>query len=431
MRKPIKVLLFLFVGVVGLLVWFALSPGEPSYNGRSLSSWFKQYYSSGQFAAWDPGLNAEASTALNVIGSNALPFLLEQAFSTEQDSAFRKNLGPEFSRSLPNWCPKFWSHDTMREEAMQAILGIKPPASLLLPQLEKPLSEANVTNRLRAIFLLGALGEGGEAGVPRLLQALDDDNPRSRILALQSLKWLGPKAGAAVPRLTELLQAEESRSNHLYQGIAYALGAIGSNAAPAIPALKKLFNTETNQDARTAMAMGLCQIDGRQEEALAFLVGLLKSPTSTKQELAARYLGQLGPNASVAISALLDAIDSDRIVVSMAAVDALKKMGVSNEVLLPKLESNLQSSDETIRVNSAARILDMDPANSKAQQALLRLVQSGSMFASFAVETLGRAGAAAKPVIPALHQTLPTASKQLREQTLRALKQIESDVSHR
>jgi HEAT repeat protein len=362
------------------------------------------------------------------MGTNALPFLLKQALSTDQDSALRRKLN-RLSRPFPRWCPRFWSYGMVRWEAFWAIFEIKPPASLVMPQLEKAFARTNTPARWGAIYLLGCLGDGGEKGVPMLLQALNETNLPSQIVALQSLGFLGPKASAAVPRLTELLQTEASRSNHLHGSIAHTLGAIGSNAAPALPRIKELFHAETDRKGRTAMAVALCQIDARQDEALAFLIDPLKDPSNAKQQqFAAMDLGRVGPNASAAVPALLEAMGSPRVEVSMAAVDALKKIGVSNEVLLPRLEENLKSNDETIRVNSAARILSIEPGNPGAQQALLRVVQGGSIFASFAVETLGKAGAPAQAVVPALRQMLSTQPKEVRENTLRAIRRIELDA---
>jgi HEAT repeat protein len=315
----------------------------------------------------------------------------------------------------------------VRLDALEAIREMKPPARLLMPQLEARLSQTNTIAYWNAIYALGLLGEGGEAAVPILVSALGDTNRPSRQLAVQSLMFLGPQASAAVPQLTELLGRPEARTDYLYRSIAYALGSIGSNAAPALPRLRELFRTETNQNGRVALAVGLCQIDAHQDEALAFLVGRLQDRSEARrQQFAALNLGRIGPNAAAAIPALFETLGSPEPEVAMAAVDSLSKIGVPREILLPRLTENLSSHNETLRVNYAARILMIDPGHSEAQQALLRLIQGGSIFASFALETLGRAGPAARPVVPPLRALAPAQSRELREQTLRTIERIES-----
>jgi HEAT repeat protein len=419
-------LALLFVCALAWAGWALLRPDQPRYAGQPVSFWFGQYCQSGHYGNYDSSLREEAAGALQKMGTNALPFLLGQAFSTSEDTPLRKKLN-QVSRGFPRWLPRFQSYEMVRLDAFQAIRDMKPPASLLLPEMEKWLSQTNTPARRSALYALGLLGEGAEEGVPALLSALGETNRVSRQLAVQSLMFLGPKASAAVPQLTELLGTAENRANHPYQSVAYALGAIGSNAAPALPALRELFRSETNQNGRTALAVALCQIDAQQDEALAFLVERLHDTREARRQwAAAANLGRIGPNAAAAVPALLETLDSPQIQVAMSAVDALQKIGVPNEILLPRLTEHLCDPSETLQVNFAARILMIEPGHAEAQHALLRLIQNGSIFTTFALDALGGAGPSASPVVPSLRTIAPAQSREIRERTLRTINRIES-----
>ena len=57
-----------------------------------LSYWFKEYCRSGQRMTWDASRHEEAGAALRQMGTNAVPYLLEQAFDNGPSSGARKDL---------------------------------------------------------------------------------------------------------------------------------------------------------------------------------------------------------------------------------------------------------------------------------------------------------------------------------------------------
>ncbi len=60
---------------------------EPTYEGKPVSYWFKEYYSPPRYAEPDSDNHQDALNALHAMGSNALPYLVQVAFSTNEDSA--------------------------------------------------------------------------------------------------------------------------------------------------------------------------------------------------------------------------------------------------------------------------------------------------------------------------------------------------------
>src|SRR5678815_974260 len=89
-KKIIIVLLVLFALFLGLLILPELLSNEPRYQGKRLSSWFKQYYrTSGEL---EEGYE-EAGAAFRAMGTNAVPYLLSEFYSnTNTDSRLRRSI---------------------------------------------------------------------------------------------------------------------------------------------------------------------------------------------------------------------------------------------------------------------------------------------------------------------------------------------------
>src|SRR5260221_5529956 len=79
MNKRLRIVIgLLLASVFGLLVWQALGPPEPVFEGRTLSSWLERHTPT---SAGDPPYDSpgwkKADEALRGIGTNAIPTLLK------------------------------------------------------------------------------------------------------------------------------------------------------------------------------------------------------------------------------------------------------------------------------------------------------------------------------------------------------------------
>ena len=412
--------------------WFFFrQPAEPEYAGKPLSYWFKEYCRSGQRMSWDTLRHEEAGAALRQMGTNAVPYLLEQAFDTRRSSAGRKDLCRMLNRLPRSWgLPTFVDPEIMSSEGAEALKEIKPPAIQLLPVLEPRLESTDRLERHQALYILGSTGDGAEQAVPWLCAALKSPDVWERVLAVQSLGWIGPRARAAVPALIEAMQPPENTNRpplRLAQQAAVALGAIGNAAAPALPLMQELFARETNWNSRCSLAAALCRIDGRQTNALAFLASSLATHEPANDRwIAAWELGKIGPNAKAAVPLLLAALDGTNDMLFSQVPGALKKMGVPTETFLPRMKKQLRSDNETTRVNAAARVLELDPTDHEALAVLIDQVKRRALFREFAMETLGRAGPPAAAAIPPLRDVVANhGSRQERDAAREALRRIE------
>jgi HEAT repeat protein len=425
-----KWLLAAFVVSVAAGGWlFFRRPAEPRFAGKRVSYWFKEYCFSGQRMTWNAGRREETGAALRQVGTNAVPYLLKQAFDTGPSSGWRKDLYRLLSRSLRSWgVPVFVDPEIMSEEGADALKEIKPPANQLLPLLERHLKSTDRMERRQALYILGCTGDGAEKTVPWLCAALKSPDVWERALAVQSLGWVGPDAQAAVPMLIEELKAPPNTNQppaRLARQAAVALGRIGKAAAPALPLVQGLFEQETNWNLRGTLAVALCHIDGDQTNALAFLTnGLATHEPASERWIAAGELGNIGPDAKAAVPLLLAALDGTNDMLFSQVPGALKKMGVPTEAFLPRLKQQLRSQNESSRVNAAARVLELDPADHEALVVLIDQIKRWALFRDFAIETLGRAGPPTAEAIPVLREVVQHGSNHEREAAHRALRRI-------
>jgi HEAT repeat protein len=425
-----KWLLAAFVLLVAAGGWFFFRrAAEPEYAGKAVSYWFKEYCCSGQRMTWNVGRHEETGAALRQVGTNAVPYLLERAFDTGPSSGILKGLYRLINGLPRSWgLPTFVDPEIMSLEGAEALKEIKLPANQLLPLLERHLGSTDRMERRQALYLLGSTGNGAEQAVPWLCAALKSLDVWEHILAVQSLGWIGPNARAAVPALIEVLKAPPNTNQppvRLGPQAATTLGRIGSAAAPALPLVQGLFEQETNWNLRCSLAVALYHIDGDQTNTLAFLTnGLATHEPASDRWIAACELGNIGPDAKSAVPLLLAALDGTNDMLFSQVPGALKKMGIPTEAFLPRLKQQLRSQNESSRVNAAARVLELDPADHEALVVLIDQIKRWALFRDFAIETLDRAGPPTAEAIPVLREVVQHGSNQECEAARRALRRI-------
>jgi HEAT repeat protein len=141
-----------------------------------------------------------------------------------------------------------------------------------LEELLRGLENSNPGARAMAATSLSRMGPGAEPAVPSLARALADQNLNVRYWAASALKAVGPAAHAAVTDLVKTLDTFPGGSPALdgpvryyadvRSGAAEALGAIGSRATGAVPALKKALN-DPDPAVRGAVAEALQRITAK------------------------------------------------------------------------------------------------------------------------------------------------------------------------
>ena len=231
---------------------------EPSWNGRSLSSWLEDI---------DPRkpreTRKEAARALVAMGNAVHPHLVHWLEDTNMsDSAMRATwayqaLGPNANHAVPA-LTKLLNDPATAGQGALALLGIGPKAAA-------PLNRAlNSTNHQVQIAAAWALSAGSTDDVSQLLTKLSDPNPEVRwkatlYLGSTPLSIVDQKAPLIVPQLIKSLGDPDAG---VRQGSAICLGAFAEHAKAAVPALNRALSDE-NQNVRSMAEVSLKAIESR------------------------------------------------------------------------------------------------------------------------------------------------------------------------
>jgi hypothetical protein len=271
---------------------------EPSYKGQPLSHWIEILNGGWLSSRWWPEINeieggAGAREAIEHIGPFAVPFLLKRIPERGSMIAFRI-LGPAAKSAIPELV-------AMATNELAAASKVQRPPS--------------------GLFAIGM-------------------NP------LTVLGWIGPDS---LPALTMIL------SNYNEPDIRYttiqALGIMGTNGAPAVPALLPCLNDKNEMVAHEAVrVLGL--IHNRQQAAFEALTNVLQTRPAVRSEAVVALAG-FGDEALPILFEGLEGKNS--VAYFMVTTPWLQKSPevLTNATLLKILAAGLRSSNIETRDWSA------------------------------------------------------------------------------
>ncbi|MSU56821.1 MAG: HEAT repeat domain-containing protein [Pedosphaera sp.] len=184
----------------------------------------------------------EAEFAIQQIGTNAIPFLLDRV--RERDSVVKKKLRAILPRK---WQDKLRLGDNSGEVRRTgahglAALGTNAPAAV--PALIEIASHhPDEDGRYIAVFALRTLGTASEPAIPFLIQCLTNKVDIIRDDAAMGLGGIGRQPEISVPALIQYLEFART-SPHSFE-LSDAIGALskfGPAAKAAVPILLSLLN---------------------------------------------------------------------------------------------------------------------------------------------------------------------------------------------
>jgi len=230
--------------LLGLLLTSLLAGGalylfldrEPSYQGRSLSSWLTELDSFVHLSKY-----RKAEEAVRHMGTNALPHLLTML--EIRDSKLKRQFISltRKQRWLKLRVTPDYHHHIRAGNALLALGTNATPAVSVLADWIDPesVSRKDVLTRLQALKVLGELAPLAQDAVPALLRSLDDQEPKIRGSAALTLGQIGQEPATVVPALITCLRDPnpEVRGSTMS-----ALGKFGANAKAAVPALEQALN---------------------------------------------------------------------------------------------------------------------------------------------------------------------------------------------
>jgi hypothetical protein len=289
--------------LAGLWVGFwALTPTEPAYQGRSASSWLDDIPG--------PKNSPEAHAALKAMGSNAAPSIirkLRQSESTWQTKY--RNLYPKLPARLAKFLPRPKAEFHYYDGA-GAFLDIGPSVE---PILIHSLKDRSMSARGAAALSLGYLhvydGADIREAIAGLTEDLHDESKKVQLSAAASLGCIGPEAASSVPALIPLLNDSDTESGtsgkiFIRSQAARTLGKIGPKAKAALPGLRSLLAEKDNY-LTVVTAIAIWRIDADVTNTLPFLIdGLTQLEVHSRWEVL-EGMSEMGPRAKVAVPFLL------------------------------------------------------------------------------------------------------------------------------
>jgi HEAT repeat protein len=256
-------------------------------------------------------------------------------------------------------------------------------------QLSQQLSSSDVNARREAIYQLGKMGPEAKAALPALIKAADDNDKQVWSGALNLIADLGPAASEAVPALLEGLdsrKAQGGRQRDRNQALLRTANALANIGPAAVPALSEA----------------------------------LTGNSPVRKTVAARALGQMGPDAKAAVPVLLKALEQDDDQFRHDVSDALGQIGAPS---VPGLIESLQAQKPKQRQAAALALAQIGSGAKSAEPALLSAAEKETDDAARGaiLAALTKTGVAPDKAAPLLLKAIRSDNAELHHAALNAL----------
>jgi HEAT repeat protein len=185
------------------------------------------------------------------------------------------------------------------------------------------------------------LGPEAKTALPELISMLDEPAPEVRAMAAFAIGMIGPDGAPAVPALQRLITnspaAYQSRwvSRDVERTLAaFALGAMGPSARSALPQIE-LLRKDSDAGVRAAAEAAFIKISGSGLDAI---FEALKDPSnSTNWPVAVAAIAFFGTNGAPAIPFLIAALQNTNASVQEKALSTLSAIHMSPETTIPAI----------------------------------------------------------------------------------------------
>ena len=353
-KRELIWLALLLVGALVAIVWRGRPVKPVDYRGKNAWQWAFQAQSP------IPGFREEARAALQAMGSNAVPLLLEK-FQAKESLSYRTrswlgtnlpaSVGSRFTRGLK---PTLVNSD--RSIAAYAFTAVGTNAAAAVPAFLTAMHDPELQILWDSASALVAIGE---PAVPGLIPLLDDPNFRVRHAAAFALGQIGPPALAAVPALLRRLtdRVPEVRASTLY-----TLSRIGPRAGPAV--LKVV--QESRGEIRCAAAKALVAVHPRGQLSLPVLVEMARDRDAPARAAAIEALALLRMAHTNAMAVYVAGLDDADAGVRLAATKALGEVAWKSNAAAPALTAlQEKDADEAVRIAAAQSLEKIAEANAQ------------------------------------------------------------------
>ncbi len=412
--------LLLGLAVLAMLGAWLLRPAwrgtarDPVIEGRRASDWFREMTRATVRQDRDATTlrRLEARARLLSLGTNVVPFLVEEILRKPPERPFHKALRLVSENLDELFRPAAFPNPAwVREQAWEVFAELSPPASCVeacaRPELEGGSHEAFWA----ALRLLGAARNPGSLPAPWIRARLDrETTPHLRVSLLNAL----PDPAREYPPPIDLLN--QVKAVGVYP-LAILLGRYGPAARDAAGWLEREYQDPRHgAPTRVALALALLEVQPEHAAARDYVAGIPRRATFaphnqlTHPEATALCTVMYGPIHWARHPTALAAIEE----VARQEMDFWEPRGMAERALhaleraaperaLPLyLGQMLSTNRPNIRIVAAGAVLRLERTNEAAIRFLATWVRHDSHLARMAAESLGEASPQASEAVEAL-----------------------------
>jgi HEAT repeat protein len=246
-------------------------------------------------------------------------------------------------------------------------------------------------------------GDEARRQVPKLVEQLRAGEENARYAAFMALSGMGTTAIVAVPDLALLLSTEP---DHLAESAARILGALGPDAADAVPAIVAQLERERDSQRPPLHLIWLAgSIGPAAAPAAPALMKYVAGPMRLDAAIIA--MARIGVRTPEFIAHLRSALHDQLAWIRTTALWALATLNVADAAFLPDVVNCLRNSDPNNRLMAAWTIGRIVGCRAEVVAELSRLLRDDAPnMRMVAATALGRLGPPAAAALPTLRSAL-------------------------
>ncbi|MBI4663870.1 MAG: HEAT repeat domain-containing protein [Verrucomicrobia bacterium] len=428
MNKRLKVVLVsALVVMAGVAIWQLWFAREPTFQGKPVRFWFRQYVLS-----FSPE-REQALETMAEIGGNAVPFLARMLNRNESrlTQAYR-SLWAKLRPSVKAWLPAPIEPPRLHTDAATCLSRLGQSFNTAVAPLIEAAKHSHPETKLAAVRALRDIGPQTKevvAAVAQVAATTDVGIRREAFFALQALSSSTREKSVLQPAIPVLMAGLSDQDGTIRVRAISALKALGPDAKEALPPLQSMLrNLAEDKELAFEAAHALIRIDPSFSESVFpfFLreLGELKDRRLILPLIHA--LPSFGSAAKSAVPALIQLLGDAEEQVRTEAIGVLGELGELAKDAVPALTEALADKAAPVRLEAATALRRIDPAQAKTVlPALLNVLENNSIFRRLAARELGLMRAEAAPAIPLLREALYDPDPLMRQRAGEALWRID------
>ncbi len=340
-----------FILLLGVLAALLSKSGEPTYRGRTLTSWLAEPVRNNDLV-W-MGTGPATVHAIREIGAKGIPTLVN--LLRTQDSTFHDLLAELSQKHLLPM--SIVPAEDCREMAAYGFMVLREDARPAIPALVECLSDEHGRTRAAAVFCLGRVGRGSPEATAALLKHFDWTmstnssgrcDPAERYGTAIALGAMGPSARAAIPQIAKL-----TNDGTGFVRYSARLAIARMEGRPLQPIFDELRNT-SNWTNWVQVSTALLFLGKDAEPALPMMLAGLRQTNAQLYTIAFQVVGALRTQPEACIPALAPLLQSTNAQFRRNALHVICSFGPDASQWMPLKEMSQCLQDPDPRVRESA-----------------------------------------------------------------------------